>query len=192
MIRVDDLVSDILRREGGFTADPADAAHYGAARNKPGVRWDCSCTNMGVTQATLSDWLGRQASVEEVRTMDEATARHIYATRYFTGPRFDALPARIQAQAFDIGVNSGPRTAVRLLQSVVNQAGFGPIDVDGVLGPQTLARIHAAEAEMGVALSNALVDERRNFYARLIQARPTNAKFERGWMARAEEFREVG
>jgi lysozyme family protein len=186
-----DLISDILRREGGFTADPSDAAHYGAARNKPGARWDCSCTNMGVTQATLSDWLGRQVSVDEVRTMDEATARHIYATRYFSGPRFDALPERLQAQMFDIGVNSGPRAAVRLLQSVVNQAGFGPVDVDGVLGPQTLARITTAEAAMGAALSNALVDERRNFYARLIQTRPANAKFERGWTARAEEFREV-
>ncbi|MDY0242125.1 MAG: glycosyl hydrolase 108 family protein [Rhodospirillaceae bacterium] len=191
MKTVENLISDILRREGGFTSDPADAAHYGAARNRPGAKWDCSCTNMGVTQATLSDWLGRQATIDEVRTMDEATARHIYATRYFSGPRFDTLPERIQAQMFDIGVNSGPRAAIRLLQSVTNQAGFGPVDVDGILGPQTMRRVKVAEAKMGAALSNALVEERRNFYRRLISARPANAKFERGWMARADEFREA-
>jgi lysozyme family protein len=188
---VSQLCAELLRREGGFTMDKADTAHYGAASNKPGAKWDCYGTNMGVTQATLSDWLGRQATIDEVRTLDEETARHIYETRYYYAPRFDKLPERIQPQMFDIGVNSGPKRANLMLQGIINAAGFGPVDVDGVLGPQTLRQAFLAEEQMGPFLSNALVEERKAFYRRLIDGNPANAKFERGWMARAEEFREA-
>lgn len=174
MKTVDSLIGDILRREGGFVNHPAD-------RGGP--------TKHGITQRTLSEWLGRTASVEDVKTLEEDTAREIYERNYYRAPRLDTLPERIRPLVFDCSVNHGPRRAVMFVQNVVNEAGFGPVDVDGTLGPQTRRVTENADAEMGPFLVNALVDERKAFYASLIANDPSQAVFERGWMARAEEFR---
>lgn len=172
---VDDLISDVLRREGGYVNHPAD-------RGGP--------TKYGITQDTLAAWLGRPASVDDVKALDEDTAREIYAQRYYHAPRIDSLPEIVRPILFDVAVNSGPRRAVMMLQQVVNDAGFGPVDVDGALGPQTRKAAERAAAEMGPFLVNALVEERKAFYAAIIAGNPSQAVFERGWMARAEEFRQ--
>lgn len=174
MKTVDGLIDDILRREGGFVNHPAD-------RGGP--------TKFGVTQKTLSAWLGRAATVDDVRGLDEAAAREIYERNYYRAPRLDTLPEPIQPFVFDCSINHGPRRALMFVQGVVNEAGFGPVDVDGTLGPQTRQAAETAAAEMGPYFLNALVEERKAFYARLIAGDSSQAVFERGWMARAEEFR---
>jgi lysozyme family protein len=172
---VDDLISDVLRREGGYVNHPSD-------RGGP--------TKYGITQATLAAWLGRPATADDVRALDEDTAREIYAQRYYHGPRIDSLPEAVRPVLFDVAVNSGPRRAIMMAQQVINEAGFGPVDVDGALGPQTRKAVDRAAAEMGPYLVNALVEERKAFYAAIIARDPSQAVFERGWMARAEEFRQ--
>lgn len=171
---IDKLLADILRREGGFVNHPSD-------RGGP--------TKYGVTIGTLASWLGHPTTIEEVRALDEETAREIYAQRYFHAPRIDSLPEAIQPILFDCAVNHGPRQAIKFLQQVVNESGFGPVDVDGALGPQSRRAAEQAAAEMGPFLGNALVEERKAFYAALIARDPSQGVFEKGWMARAEEFR---
>lgn len=171
---LDELLGGLLRREGGFVDHPSD-------RGGP--------TKYGITQRTLSAWLGRPASVEEVRALDEATAREIYVSRYLAGPRIDTLPEPIVPLVFDCAVNHGPRTAVRFVQRVVNEAGFGPCDVDGVLGPDTRRRADTAQAEMGGFFCNAVVEERLAFYDAIVARDPSQAVFLKGWRARAEDFR---
>lgn len=173
MRTVEQMIGDVLRREGGYVNHPAD-------RGGP--------TNFGITQATLSAWLGRPAGVEDVKALDEATAREIYEVRYLTGPRIDTLPARVVPFAFDAAINHGPRNAVRMLQRVVNEAGFGPGDVDGVVGPQTRRLAEQADAAMDDFLLAALVEERRNVYRRIVAAEPSQAVFLDGWMNRVAEF----
>lgn len=170
---VDDLLDDLIRREGGFVNHPAD-------RGGP--------TKYGITQRTLSQWLGRPATVEEVRTLDEETAREIYVRNYYSGPRIDTLPEIVRAQVLDIGVNSGPRTAIQMLQQVLNLAGFA-CDTDGVLGPQTRRACESAVSTMGGFLANALAERRVIFYEQLVARRPSQAVFLTGWKARANEFR---
>lgn len=171
---LDDLLAGLLRREGGFVDHPDD-------RGGP--------TKYGITRATLSSWLRRPASVDEVRNLDEATAREIYVSRYLSGPRIDTLPGPIVPLVFDCAVNHGPRTAVRFVQKVVNEAGFGPCDVDGVLGPDTRARAERAQEAMGGFLVNAIVEERLAFYEAIVARDPSQGVFLKGWRARAEEFR---
>jgi lysozyme family protein len=170
---IDDLLDEVITREGGFVHHPAD-------RGGP--------TKFGITQATLSAWLGRPATVDEVRSLDEEPAREIYVTRYLAGPRIDTLPPEIVSQLFDMAANHGPRRAVRILQEVLNLAGWG-VDVDGVIGPQTRKAAFEAQAEMGPFLTNAIADQRTNFYRRLVAADPTQRVFLRGWLRRAEAFK---
>lgn len=187
MPTIDGLLDDLLRHEGGFTADPKDRAHYGR-RQPPSRPWDCTCTNMGITQATLSGYFGRQATVEEVRNLSTALAREIYERQYLTGPRIDTLPDLLVPVLFDTCVHSGARRAVKLLQEVINMAGFGPVSTDGAIGPKTREAAGRAADQMGAWLVNAYVEQRRQFLKDLIEADPTQARFEKGWMVRIAGF----
>jgi lysozyme family protein len=170
---IDGMVADILRREGGFVHHPAD-------RGGP--------TKFGITQRTLSAYLGRAATVEEVRALSAELAAEIYRRDYFLAPRLDGLPEPIQPFVFDSAVNHGPRRAVRLVQQVCEAAGFGPIAVDGVCGPQTRRVAAEAERVMGDWLLAALVEERRNLYRQIVASDPSQRVFLDGWMNRVAEF----
>jgi len=181
-MKVYDLIEDIVRREGGFSADPKDRAHYGKAKDHH--KWDCYCTNMGITQATLSDYFGRQATQDEVRSLEPALAHEIYESRYVTGPRFHTMPDMIVEALVDGGVHSGPRRSARWLQEVLNMAGYGLLSTDGAIGPSTRSAATTAAEEMGPWLVNALIEQRRQFLLALIAADPTQQRFHDGWMAR--------
>jgi len=173
MTAIDEMVDDIFRREGGFVNRSLDRG---------------GATNLGITQRTLSRYLGRAASVEEVRNLTRDLAREIYEQNYYYGPGINKLPDPVQPFVFDSAVNHGPRRAIRFVQHVCNDAGFGPIDVDGAVGPQTLAAAASAQAAMGDVLLEALVEERRNFYLLIVRNDPTQRVFLDGWLNRLGEF----
>lgn len=174
MTELDTILDEIIAREGGYVNNPAD--HGGA-------------TNMGITEATLGAWLGRAATIEDVQSMTVATAKAIYTQNYFAKPGLDKLPAAIQPVMLDAAVNSGPGQSVKFLQQVLNDAGYGPLAVDGGIGPATLAAAaKAASAMDGSALSRALVEKRRAFLKHLAVANPSQQQFEKGWMARCDQL----
>lgn len=176
-----DPISIILEHEGGFTAHTKDKGNY--------YKGKLVGTKYGITGETLAQWLGRDVTMEDVKNLDVATAREIYERNYLTGPRIHTLPELIRTLVLDMAINHGPRRAIRILQKVINMAGFGPCDEDGRMGPQTRdCAIRAAEA-MGPYLQNAIVDERINFYKRIVQRDPSQEAFIRGWINRAESFR---
>lgn len=169
-----DPIGVVIQNEGGYTNHSAD-------RGGP--------TKYGVTQATLSRWLKRPASIDDVKNLTLEEARDIYETNYLTGPRISTLPEPLMTQMLDMSINHGPKNAIKMLQRVVNEAGFGPIDVDGVLGPQTRkCAVNGLEA-MGPYFLNALVDERLDFYRAIVAHDPSQKVFLKGWTNRAEEFR---
>jgi lysozyme family protein len=168
------MIDDILRREGGYVDHPAD-------RGGP--------TKYGITQKTLSAYIGRAALVSEVQTLSEAVAREIYERNYYVAPRIDRLPEAIQPFIFDCAVNHGPRRAIKFVQSVCNQAGCTPtLSVDGAMGPNTRKAAEWANREMGPTLLSALLEERRNFYRLIVAQRPSQEVFLTGWMNRVNEF----
>ncbi len=172
-IDVNELIKDVLVKEGGFVNHPAD---------KGGP------TNFGVTQATLSRFLERAVTVEEVRTLDLQTARDIYELRYYRNPRIDKLPEAIQPFVFDCAVNHGPRRAIKFVQNVCHEAGFGPITSDGLMGPKTKAVADVCYSAMGEWMLLALIEERRMFYLKIVENNPSQKVFLRGWMNRANSF----
>lgn len=162
---IDAILSDIIRREGGFV-------HHAADRGGP--------TKYGITQQTLAAHRGHPVSVDDVRNLTEAEARAIYAERYITRPGFDRLahPA-LMALVVDCAVHHGPDRAARWLQQAAGVA------VDGVVGPVTLAAVNGAD---GAHLYRQVLAERCRFYGRLITRDPSQAAFAAGWAARLAEF----
>ncbi len=171
----DDPIGNIvLKHEGGFVNDPADRG---------------GATNLGITQATLSGWRGHQVSVDDVRNLTESEAREIYETNYLKKPKIDWLPFPYpQVFVMDMAVNHGPGRAIKILQKTINKAGFGPISVDGGMGPATKAAAERAQEEMGNYFQNALVEERKAFYEAIMAKNPSQERFRNGWMRRADSF----
>lgn len=176
MSMYDDPIGIILKHEGGFVNHKSDRG---------------GATNHGITIGTYSKWLGRPATVDEVRAMTEETAREIYETRYLTGPRIHLLPDPPQTLVLDMAVNHGPRRAIKLLQRTVNLAGFGTLSVDGINGPGTRRHVGRAADAMGAYLQDALVEERIKFYHRIVERNESQRVFLRGWLRRANSFRLV-
>lgn len=163
-----DIISEIIRREGGYVNHPAD---------KGGP------TKYGITQATLSGWRGRAATAAEVEALTEMEARTIYTDLFVVKPRFGEIgDPRIRELVVDCGVNHGPGNAAKMLQRAAG------VPDDGAVGPKTLAAVNAADAW---ALYLRLLAERIRFYGRIIKRDQTQAVFAEGWLNRAAEFLEV-
>lgn len=171
---IDEMIQDVLKKEGGYVNHKND-------RGGP--------TNLGVTQATLSAWLGRPASLAEVKGLTKATAAKIYKKNYYYDPHIDWLPDRIEPIIFDIAINSGPGRAIKILQQALADKGFPVGTPDGVIGKNTIKYADQWVANSGDLAINTLVDYRVKFYKRIIANDPKQKAFEDGWMARAESFR---
>jgi len=166
--------------EGGFVDDPDD----------PG-----GATNLGITLYTLRRAgqldgidvdLNHDGTVDahDIQRLDKATAALIYRVewwdRYGYGHIGDPLLA---IKVFNLAVNVGPGTAVRLFQQAINACDpHNQILVDGQLGPKTLAAANAADQHM---LFGDLVQAAQDYYRHLVAIRPTLSKYLTGWLARA-------
>jgi hypothetical protein len=166
---IENMIDALIAREGGYVNHPAD-------RGGP--------TNYGITRQTLAAWRGRSVTTEEVKRLTLSEAAEIYRASYYYGPGIDSLPAPIQAQVFDIAVNSGCRTGVRLLQRALNRCGAG-IKEDGVLGPATRA---AAASYPCKDINRELVGVRLRFYDDIVASDPKQRAFINGWRKRANSF----
>jgi lysozyme family protein len=174
MITVKEIIDGIIKREGGYVNHPND-------RGGP--------TKYGITQKTFSVYLGYQATIEDVKNLTVEVAYDIYERDYYRGPGIDKLPNDLQSVVTDASVLYGPRRAIKFLQSIVNEAGFGVISVDGALGPNTNRSVTNAYNAMGDFFINAYVEERIMFCERIVANNPSQSVFLKGWTNRANKFR---
>jgi lysozyme family protein len=92
-------------------------------------------TKYGITHRTLAAYRRVDAvSAEQVKALTKAEAERIYRAHYWRDVAGDDLPVGLDYAVFDFGVNSGPRTAVKVLQRVL-----GMVEIDGVVGRKTIA-----------------------------------------------------
>lgn len=183
MQTVTEIAKEIVAREGGYVNDPDD----------PG-----GATKFGVTIHTLRR-LGLDLThdgvvdVGDVRALSREDAVEIFIDHYYHQPGVARLPQGLQASVFDMYVNAGAN-AVKILQRLLRDMGQG-VDVDGVIGPQTVKAAEAAARAAPDHIADAYGIARRNYYFRLADGRPASRKFARtraggkgGWIRRAEEF----
>lgn len=174
MQTIDEMIADVIRREGGYVDHPDD-------RGGP--------TKYGITQKTLSRYKGYSVLTREVKNLTVEVAAEIYEQNYFLGPSIHKLPNEIQPFVFDSAVNHGPRRALKFVQSVCNQAGYTPaLVVDGAMGPNTRRGAEWCQQQMEELFLQALCEERRNFYYLIVANNPSQKVFLKGWMNRLADF----
>lgn len=167
------LLDEVIKKEGGYVNHPAD---------KGGP------TNFGITLAVLTVHRGKKCTADDVKAMSEDEARDIYEDMYYLKPKINLLPDALEPQVFDIAVNSGPGRAIKMLQQVLNLAGF-ECSVDGDIGPKTVHAAQLGYEAMGPYLVNALSEAREAFYQNIVARNPSQKVFLRGWINRARSFR---
>jgi lysozyme family protein len=173
---VDELIDDVIGREGGYSNHPADR---GGA-----TRW-------GITEAVARAHGYRG----DMRSFPRDEAVGIYRRIYWIRPGFDRvgeIASKIAAELFDTGVNMGPSVAVSFLQRALNALNRGASDyadiVPGVrVDDATIAALSTflskrAPHGEGVLMKalEALQGER---YLNLAERRPANEAFLYGWLA---------
>jgi lysozyme family protein len=158
--RFDACMPFIFKAEGGYADNPAD----------PG-----GPTNFGITLATLRAYQGDpNLTADDVKKLTPAVAKEIYRTAYWNRMQCGALPAGLDLEVFDFGVNSGPAESVKTLQSLVG------VTQDGSIGPITLAAV--AQFNVGDLIGR-FAQARLAFYQGL-----NMPEFEQGWATRVAQI----
>jgi lysozyme family protein len=154
----------IAASEGGWSKNPKD----------PG-----GATMRGITLRTLSAYLGRSATEQELYGIPNETWSAIMTSQYADPIRYETLPPGLDYCALDTAVNSGPSRAAKLLQQAV---GFPLAEMDGVIGHHTLDATAALTPD---GVESAI----RDFCAARLaymKALKTWGTFGHGWKARVE------
>jgi len=173
---VDQLIEDVISREGGYSHHPAD-------RGGP--------TKWGITQkvARAHGYAGN------MRNFPRAEAVEIYRCIYWLRPRFDEVAKhapKIASELFDTAVNMGPAVAVGFLQRALNALNrsardYPDIKLDRQIGSRSLAALASFVRVRGDAgelvLLKAIEALQGERYLKLAENRPANEAFLYGWIA---------
>lgn len=184
------IIRDKTDVEGGYVDDPDDNG---------------KCTNHGITQAladqyktTLKTKFGWNGNMRNLTT---EMAFFIYKTHFWDKMKLDEVMKRsvfLADRLFDLGINAGKSVAVKNLQRYLNvmnnrQTYWKDIDVDGAMGPKSLAALDAYIAKRGATgkdyLIDAMLDMQSTYYIELAERREKDEKFIYGWQARKRRER---
>lgn len=113
----------------------------------------------------------------DIAALTMAEAADIYERDYWDAVKAGQLPPALRLPVFDMAVNMGTNRAIRIMQEAV---GATP---DGIIGPKTLQAAWA----MNEAAQKSLLRHRVDFYVGLVERKPSQIKFLRGWLRRAIE-----
>jgi lysozyme family protein len=176
MTNVDQLIEEVIAREGGYVNHPAD-------RGGP--------TNWGITEAVAR----RQGYMGEMRSLPRCDAAAIYRQLYWHRPKYDAVADRapaLAAELFDTGINMGTGTATGFLQRALNALNreakdYPDLAVDRQVGIATLSALDAFLGKRGkggeAVLLKAVEALQGAHYLNIAEARPSQEAFVYGWLA---------
>ena len=151
----------MLKSEGGYVHHPSD----------PGGR-----TNLGVTQTTWENWIGRQSDEAEMRGLTPEKVEPMYKKKFWDAVRGDELPVGLDYLMFDFAVNAGAGRAIKTLQTAVG------VTPDGGFGPMTMAAVQTVDP---VELIERFSQAKEDFYRSL----NTFATFGKGWLNRVADVK---
>ena len=156
MTTFDEIIEHVLKHEGGYVNDPTDLGGE---------------TNYGITKRFYPDI--------DIKNLTKEQAKEIYKRDYWDKNRVDELPEQLRHIFFDMCVNQGRGTAVKVLQRAANAKG-AKLKVDGGMGPATLKAVQNVEHDR-------VKSYRVLHYANLVINKPEQEKFWYGWFKRALE-----
>jgi lysozyme family protein len=153
-----DIIKVTLKHEGGYVNDPKDLGGE---------------TNMGITKRFYPDL--------DIKNLTVEYATEIYKEDYWDKNKVEELPKELRHIFFDMCVNQGRKTAVKVLQRAINNRG-GKLVVDGGFGPASKRALKKYTPS-----SNRVRCYRLKYYYDLVNKKPEQEKFLYGWYRRTME-----
>ena len=144
----------ILKHEGGYVDDPDDLGGE---------------TNYGITK--------RRYPNEDIKNLTVLRAKELYYRDFYKPLNLYYIENELLAlHIFDMAVNAGKRTAIKLLQDIL----FG-CKPDGSIGPMTAQAV--SYADITTNLVDVYKAKRIEYYYK-VSLRRNNKKFLKGWVNR--------
>ncbi len=120
--------------------------------------------------------------------LTEVQAAALFRWQFWDRLKLDLIPLRPSVVLYDAAVNSGPGQSVKLAQRGYNRCitSGKPLAVDGVIGPATRTAMLMADTEKALS---AMLDERSKFFQNIVDKKPSQRVFLRGWLNRVDDLR---
>ena len=155
LTQFDDIIEVVLHHEGGYVNDPKD----------PGGE-----TNFGIAKRSHPD--------VDIKNLTKDEAKDIYYEDYWCANKVPHMPDDLKHIYFDMCVNQGKGTAVKVLQRATNAKG-ADLAVDGGMGPKTLQAINTYKPS-----DHRVRCYRLKHYYDLVNRKPEQERFLFGWFRR--------
>ena len=196
-------VDELLGIEGGFVDDPVDRG--GTTKFGISLRFLASegtFDDDGDGKADFDLDFDGDIDGQDIRKLTRGDAVYLYHRCFWIPLGAERLPVPIGEMLFDQAVNGGIVTARKLLQRAINMClmelgprrTIGLLAVDGVLGSDSLKALQyvisfrQSGKDQLVAAYRAAVRER---YRQIVTRFPSQQRFLRGWLARADRLGRV-
>lgn len=174
---------EVLRRAFGFSMGEEGRDEYTDDPRDAGgpTKWGMA---LNYNRDIIPDKDGNgRIDAADVKLLTEADALAMYEKRYWLPNIKPEYPDALAFMLVDMMLNPGPGASPKLLQKALNACGR-QVDVDGVIGGQTLAAVAAVAL---APLLRALADQRLAYY----RSRPKFPVYGRGWTSRTRRCLEA-
>ena len=152
----DEIIEITLEHEGGYVHDPKDLGGE---------------TNFGIAKRFYPD--------VDIKNLSKDEAKDIYRRDYWDRNKVEELSESLRHIFFDMCVNQGRGTAVKILQRACNAKG-ADLAIDGGMGPKTEETIKTYKPSL-----DRVRCYRLKHYYDLVNAKPEQERFLYGWYKRA-------
>lgn len=160
----------VLNYEGGYVNDKFDQGGE---------------TNMGITQPFLDTYKKKAGvSVDNVKNLTKSDAIKLYKAEW-DSRGFGLLDnENVMKLTYDFSVNSGPNTAIRSLQKVLNKKGYN-LKEDGYIGDKTNQAVNSVDEKW---LKKELQKSRAEHCDSIVDKNPNQERFIEGWFYRINDI----
>ncbi|MBL4640630.1 MAG: hypothetical protein JKX86_02340 [Verrucomicrobiales bacterium] len=193
--RFEHAFAELLGIEGGFVDDPVDRG--GATKYGISLRF---LKAEGAIDEDLDGYADFDLDMDgdidgaDIRKLTVGDAKSLYKRSFWQVLDCESFPRPIGEMLFDQGVNGGNHAAKKMLQQAINavlragQYRTIPLKVDGQIGEKTRSAFDSMWAlhpgQLAIEYREAVKDR----YVAIVRRNPSQAKFLKGWLNRAERL----
>jgi len=159
-------INYVLQNEGGIVSNPSDRG---------------GTTSYGITRPMLTAYRKKAVTDDDIAGISLDEAKDLYKTLFWTRLQVEILTQPIATAIFDMSVNQGQASAVKLAQKCLGKT----ILPDGIMGPDTL---RALTLTSDISFIYSYITVVLDKYADLCINGPSQLCFLKGWQRRALRF----
>ncbi len=158
----------------GFEGEYSDHPNDSGGRTKYGI------TASTLESAKTKGWVPSNVTIKNLK-LDHA--KTIYKKGYWDVVKADSLPHPLDLIIFDMAVNHGVNSAIKLLQKTLNSMSGFNLVVDGIIGQKTMTAIDKlTNTDHLRCLCAHVLLNRVELYTSIIQGNKTQERFFKGWV----------